>query len=269
MTISVLMSIYKKENPVYFRQALDSILAQTKIPDEIFIVIDGTLNEELENVIVEYQNKYSIIKSYRFLENVKLGLALQKGVWLCSGELIARMDTDDIARRDRLQKQYEFFQKNPNIQVLGGAIEEFDEKGNRTYKQMPQSMKEILRYSKYRNPINHMTVMFYRKAVLEVGNYQHFPLLEDYELWSRMLAKGYQFFNLSDVLVEMRSGREVYKRRKGWKYFCQHRYLRKKQRKLGLLSKTEYIKSLGASFGFAMQPDWMRKITYHLLRRKR
>ena len=58
MRISVLMSIYKKEKPEYFRETMESILAQTRQPEEIVLIEDGTLTPELDAVIEEYQKRF-------------------------------------------------------------------------------------------------------------------------------------------------------------------------------------------------------------------
>lgn len=266
MGISILMAVYAKEKPEYLIQSLESIFAQTLQPDEIYIIVDGRLPNTLEQVLEVYQKKDNRIKITRFQEHVMLGRALRRGVKLCGQELIARMDSDDIAKPERLEKQYAFMQKHKEIDVLGGWIEEFNEENFRQIKKMPVSQSAILRYARYRNPINHMTVMFRKEAVLEAGNYRHFPYLEDYELWNRMLAKGKQFYNLPEILVEMRSGKKVYKRRSGWNYFKMHWKLRKRQKALGNLSFIEYGLSLLFSFGFAIQPAVCRKWTYYLLR---
>ena len=102
---SVLISLYKKENPEWFREALDSVFAQTVQPDEIVLVKDGPLTEELEAVLSDYSTKFPIFNFVVNETNLGLGLALQKGVLACKNEIIARMDTDDIIPVDRFEKQ--------------------------------------------------------------------------------------------------------------------------------------------------------------------
>lgn len=269
MCFSVLMSVYKKENPEYFSEALKSILHQTLPPDEIVLIQDGMITEELEKVIENYQKRYPMFKIYQFKENVQLGRALAKGVELCSNELVARMDTDDIAMPDRFEKQYVFMKTHPQIAVCGGWLEEFDIDGNYSkIKYMPEGGKKLQKYAKYRNPLNHMTVMFRRSEVLSAGNYRHFPLLEDYDLWCRMLAKRATFFNLQTVLVRMRTGNEMYERRGGKKYFIQYRNLRKEQRKLGLLCMPEHGIALVFTAVMTLLPTFLRKLVYRKVLRK-
>ncbi len=269
MGFSVLMSVYKKEKPEYLAMALESVINQTLQADEIVLIRDGLLTYELERVIQEFEAKCSCLRLYSFEENVQLGRALKKGVEICSNELIARMDTDDIALPDRFQKQYEYMLQHPEISVLGGWMEEFNDDG--TYsrlKRMPEVNEDIRIYGRYRNPVNHMTVMFRKKDVLAAGNYRHFPYLEDYDLWCRMLAQGMMFHNLPATLVKMRNNNNVYERRGGFSYFRGYAKLRKIQREIGLLNRREYAIALLLTVGVTLQPAFLRKIIYQKILRK-
>ena len=105
MEFSVLLSLYKKERPAYLRQSLDSILAQTMPPSEIVIVEDGELTDELYNVVDEYQRKCTCMKIVKLEKNQGLGKALNEGLKHCSYDIVARMDTDDISKPERFEKQ--------------------------------------------------------------------------------------------------------------------------------------------------------------------
>ena len=268
MGFSVLMSVYAKENPAYLWEAVESVFRQTMVPDEVLIMEDGPLTDALEETMIELKARHPQIVTWQFPQNVKLGRSLAKGVELCSQELIARMDTDDIAVEDRFRMQYEYMMAHPQIRVCGGWLQEFNDTHTYTrVKQMPETEEEIRNYGKYRNPLNHMTVMFRRSAVLEAGNYRNFPLLEDYELWSRMLAAGSGFYNMQKVLVHMRTNEDMYGRRGGLTYFRQYRALRKEQKELGLLSRKEYVMALILTAGMTLQPTFLRKYMYRRLLR--
>jgi hypothetical protein len=127
---------------------------------------------------------------------------------------------------------------------------------------MPKTQDEILEYVKIRNPLNHMTVIFRKSAILEAGNYQHFPYLEDYSLWSRMLSAGYQIRNLDDVLVKARTSMNLVKRRSGWAYYQNFKKLRQLQHELKLTSNFEYGKALIGTFIVLMQPGWVKELAY-------
>ncbi|SER41478.1 glycosyltransferase [Lachnobacterium bovis] len=263
MGISVLMSVYKKEKPSYFKEALMSIINQTLQPDEIVLIKDGPLTDELEEVILDCLEIYPNIKTFQFKENVQLGLALQKGVKMCSNSLIARMDTDDIARKNRLQLQYEFLRKNTDVAVCGGAIQEFYDNGSyKSVKKMPQGFQNVRNYGKYRNPVNHMTVMFRKDAILDAGNYRHYPKLEDYDLWIRTMAKGYKLDNLSEILVEARTNEDFYSRRGGAGYGKRYLKLRSLEHKLKITNFIEYIISCILTVAMVYSPTKMRKVFY-------
>ena len=267
MGISVLMSVYKKENPKYFKIALDSIVNQTLKPDEIVLIKDGPLTAELEKVIEEVQ--YPGLRTYQFEENVQLGRALKKGVELCEHEFIARMDTDDVSYPDRLQKQYDYMISHERVAALGGFMEEFcDDDSIIDVKTMPVGAAATRSYARFRNPLNHMTVMFRKEAILEAGNYRHYPFLEDYDLWSRVLAFGYQLDNLPEVLAKARVGKELYGRRGGFGYCKRYLQLRKEQRKLGVTNNLEYLIACAITVAMTILPSGARKQIYQKVLRK-
>lgn len=280
MGFSVLMSVYKKEKPEYLREALESVINQTLPPDEIVLVEDGPLTPELDAVLDEIASKLIQKQSYKdtklqlrvvkLEQNQQLGRALAEGLKHCTNELVARMDTDDIAVSDRFEVQHRYMAEHPEIAVSGGLMEEFDpaDESYRKVKNMPTSKENIKSYSRYRNPVNHMTVMFRKAKVEEAGGYRHFPFLEDYDLWTRMQAKGCEFANIDKVFVRARTERDIYKRRGGRKYCRQYLELRKQQRQLGLLNIKEYTVAIVLTIGMTLQPSWLRKLVYQRALRK-
>ena len=215
---SVLMSLYKKEHPEYLRLALDSMINQTVKPDEIVMVEDGPLTYELYKVIEEYKDYLTIVVNEN---NLGLGLALNKGLVACRNELVARMDTDDIAELDRCEKQLLYFATHPDTTILGGQIEEFitDPKDVVGKRIVPEGNDELKEYMKRRCPFNHMTVMFKKTDIIKAGNYQDWFWNEDYYLWIRLALEGFVFANLPETLVHTRVGADMYQRRGGDKYF--------------------------------------------------
>ena len=165
---SVLMSVYKKENPTYLSDSLESILInQTCKPDELILVKDGPLTNELEQVIKRYQSLFTNFKVVPLEKNMGLGLALKEGLEHCSYEWVARMDTDDIAKPNRFEEQLNYFQEHPEIDILGSAVTEINSGIDEVIseKKMPLSHEAILTYMKRRNPFCHMTVIFKKSAV--------------------------------------------------------------------------------------------------------
>lgn len=213
---SVLMSVYQKEKPVFLDQALMSIEEQTVIPDQIVLVEDGPLTAELDKVIEEHQkrfsNKYELLK---LTSNRGLGAALQKGIERCRYEWIARMDTDDIAVKNRFELQLRAIVKEPQLAVIGGQVDEFAGSPEQVVgrRNVPLLNAELRAFIKWRSPFNHPTVMLNKKAVLQVGNYQANGKIEDYFLWSRVMLAGYEVKNLPEILVHMRVDAGIYQRR--------------------------------------------------------
>lgn len=262
---SVLMSLYYKEKPEYLRECFDSLLNQTVQANEWVIVKDGPLTKALEDVLCEYVGRYpDLIKCIVFNENQGLGLALRTGVPACSYELIARMDTDDICRKDRFEIQLQEFIKDETLDICGSHIKEFDTNIHHiiSKREVPLKNDEIIQYQKRRSAYNHMTVMFKKSAVLKSGNYEHAPLMEDDMLWTRMIVNGCKGINIDDYLVYARTGLDMISRRGGWSYFKKYKESRKKVYRLGLASYWDYFYTIIIQFIVALIPKKIRKILF-------
>jgi len=268
MSFSVLMSIYRNEKVSNFREAMDSIFSQTLRPCEVILIKDGPLPNNLFNIITEYVEKESIIKIIENKKNLGLGRALQRGLLECTCDIVARMDTDDICKETRFQKQYEFLCSHLDISVVGSWIEEFEEtpKEILSVRRVPEYSDEIIKFAKTRNPMNHMTVMFRKSDVLECGNYQDFYLYEDYFLWIRMLLKNKKFHNLQESLVYARTGPGMLKRRSGLRYTLTEIKVYRVFRQMGFISYKECFKVLCVRIPLRMGPLFIRKWLYNKVR---
>lgn len=265
---SVLMSLYEKEKPTYLRQCLDSILSSTVLPDEIVIVKDGPLTDELERVLSEFvernPNLYVIVP----LEtNRGLGLALAEGLLHCRNELVARMDTDDICRSDRFALQLKQFEENPDLDICGGHICEFEDTPELVVARrcVPLDDVAIKKYQKRRDAFNHMTVMYKKSKVLEAGNYQSCMLMEDTYLWVNMFLSGCVACNVDDYLVYARIGKDMFERRGGWSYYKKYRQGRKKVYQTGYISWWDYKYTLLIQFVVALLPNKLRGFVFKKL----
>lgn len=220
---SVITSVYKNDKPEYVRVALDSMLVnQTIKPAEIVLVQDGPVPAELSSLLNEYECKYAgVMNIIRLEKNGGLGNALQLGTKTAKYDLVARMDSDDICLPNRFEKQLAYMEQHQDCDIVGGQMTEFiGEPTNIVGKRnVPLSDNDIKEYMKSRCALNHVTVMFRKNAVLKAGNYQDWFWNEDYYLWVRMWLKGCAFGNVSDTLVNVRSGADQYARRGGMKYF--------------------------------------------------
>lgn len=198
---SVAISIYEKDNANWFDRAMESIIQQTICPNEIVLVIDGPIPEKIENIIEKYKKSCKkreiILKIVKMNKNKGLGHALKVAIENSSNKWIARMDSDDISLSNRFEQQIAYIMKYPDIDVIGGDITEFIESednivGRRT---VPRENMEIRKYLKYRCPMNHVTVMYKKEAVMKAGGYKDWFWNEDYYLWIRMLESGCKFAN--------------------------------------------------------------------------
>lgn len=265
---SVLMSIYCKEKPEFARACFESLLNQTVTADEWVIVEDGTLTDELYSLLDEYESLYpNLIKRVPLKENKGLGMALREGILHCSNELIARMDTDDIAVKDRFKKQLKLFNLDPNLDICGSHINEFTDTPDvvTSIRKVPLTDAEIKKYQKKRDAFNHMTVMYKKSAVLKAGNYQHALLMEDTLLWVNMILSGAKCANVDDYLVFARTGKDMFERRGGFSYFKKYKSGRKVIYKTGYISFWDYFVTIAVQFVVAIIPNKLRKFVFEKL----
>ena len=269
-TYSVLMSVYRKENPVYFRQSIQSMMKQTLPFSDFVLVCDGPLTRELDEIVQWAQEEMGDrLQIIRLKENKGLGYALKTGIPRCRCEVIARMDSDDISRPDRCQRQFQLLEQG-DYAIVSGSLQEFvSEPGDMDrVRQLPRTSEEILKYAQKRNPFNHPCVMFRRSEVLRAGNYQDFPGFEDYYLWARMLLLGVEARNLPDTLLYMRAGTGMYKRRGGWKYVKSMLHFRLFLWKSGLSSFLDFVVCAGGQMMICLIPNRLRELFYKKFLRK-
>lgn len=243
---------------------MDSIFTQTTCPDEVILVEDGPLGSDLNDIISEYSAKYPTLKIIPLPTNQGLGKALNEGLKHCSYDIVARMDTDDIAKPDRFEKQLAVFEKYLDIDVVGAWIDEFEDDISevKSVRKLPELPDDIRQFAKRRNPINHPVVMFRKSAVLAAGGYQHFPLFEDYYLWIRMLMNGAKFYNIQESLLYFRFSPEMFKRRGGWRYVISELHFLQKMRQMHFISFSEFMQNLFVRFSIRLIPNSLRAIIY-------
>ena len=247
-SFSVAMSVYYKDNAVFFDRALQSITErQTIKPTEIVLVCDGPLYNQLDAVIDKYRKQYPIFKILRFKDNRGLGNALKLAIENTSNEIVARMDSDDISVPDRFEQQLKFFSNHSEVDIVGGNITEFigDETNIVGKRIVPTKDSEIKEYMKKRCAFNHMSVMYKKFAIQAAGGYLDWFWNEDYYLWIRMQLNGAVFANTGTVLVNVRVGEEMYQRRGGKKYFQSEYGLQKLMLDNKMISLPTFVGNVG------------------------
>lgn len=265
---SVLMSVYKRENPKYMHSSLWSVFNQTLMPNEVILVEDGPLTQELYKVIDEFKQKYSILKVISLPQNKGLGKALNEGMKHCSFDYVARMDTDDECYPIRFEKQISFLEKHQDIDVVGCLTTEFNEDANGkrrilSIKHFPESVEENEKYSRKRCPVEHPAVVFKKQSVLNVGGYQHCFLFEDYHLWARMFVNGAKFYNIQEPLLYFRMTEDSFNRRGGWKYAVSELKALNMFRKIKFLSLRQFCTAVIIRFPVRVMPNVIRKFIYN------
>ena len=266
---SLLLSVYHRERSEYLELSLRSVFNQTVVPTEVVLVKDGPLTKELDAVISEYSSKYSVLKVFTLPQNQGLGKALNEGLKHCSYDLVARMDTDDIAKPNRFEKQLEVFKNHPKIDIVSSWIDEFEGNINHitSIRKVPEFHREIYKYAKKRCPINHPAVMFRKSAVLAAGGYKHFPLFEDYYLWVRMLMNGAKFYNIQESLLYFRTSIDMFKRRGGWNYAINEYKLQKEFKNIGFINNIDFFYNISVRFISRILPNRLRTIFYKTMLR--
>lgn len=227
---SVAISVYRNDSPLFFDRALRSITdEQTVAPNEIVLVVDGPVSSEINSIIEKYEQKYQVVNTIRLEKNGGLGNALKIAVENAKYDLIARMDSDDVAVANRFEQQLKYLSENPSVDIVGGDISEFIDTENNVvaYRKVPMDNSEIAKYLQKRCPFNHVSVMYKKQAVLNAGGYKDLFWNEDYYLWIRMFENGAVMANTGTVLVNVRTGKDMYKRRGGLRYFKSEKFLQK------------------------------------------
>jgi glycosyltransferase involved in cell wall biosynthesis len=269
MKFSVLMSVYYKENAKFFNRAMISIWDEQIVkPNEIVLVEDGKLTVELYASIKQWQNKLgTIFKTIPLEENIGLGDALNIGIKECSYELIARMDTDDIALKDRFEKQLKIFEDS-DVDICSSWVSEFEDNENKivSYRKVPELHVDIIKFSKLRCPVNHPAVMYKKSIVQKTGGYKKMMWFEDYYLWARMILNGAKFYNIQEPLVSMRAGYNQLERRKGLKYAMSELALQRIFYNLKFINSYEFILNIIIRLVTRILPKIIVKLIYKMIR---
>lgn len=266
---SVLLCVCDKDDSGYFRDALESVLNQTRTPDEVVVVVDGPVRPSLDQVIGEYETR-SGFRVIRIPMNTGHGNARRVGMESCTHDLIALMDADDLSVPDRFEKQLGCFGQIENLSVVGGSIREFvhDVSNVVGVRRVPLDDLAIRDYMRRRCPFNQVTVMLRRPDVLKAGGYLDWYCDEDYYLWLRMAQCGAVFHNLSDCLVHVRVDEQMYRRRGGWRYFVSEARLQTYMLRNRIIGPFTFAGNVMVRFVVqVMMPNRIRSWFYRVLAR--
>jgi glycosyltransferase involved in cell wall biosynthesis len=263
------MAVWRGDDHLLFEKAVRSVFANTLLPDELVLVVDGPVVPPLAATIEKLELEFGL-NTLRLPENVGLARALNAGLEMVKTEWIVRADADDFNLPERFARLAKAINCKSVPDLLGSAIVEVELDGTvRAIRCVPLTHVEIVQHLKYRNPFNHMTIAYRRELALKCGGYPEIYLREDYALWALMLHKGAVSKNLAEVLVHATAGREMYRRRGGWRYALGEIQL---QRHLvacqvkGPLSA--FLHGVARSLVFLLPIAWREWVYKHFLRGK-
>lgn len=271
--IAVILPVYKKDKVEYLMKSVESILYQTYKDIHLYIGVDGPVGEELFEYLKQVETQNSVTVEW-FPENRGLACVLNDLLDICFKEryeYIARMDADDISTTDRFEKQMAYLEAHPEIDVVGGAINEIDEEGKNRGKTIvyPSSPKDCREFFAKRNPHAHPAVLFRKSFFDKLNEKKYRPEYrqnQDTMLWYDGLMAGTQQANIPDVVLHFRMTDTMFKkRRNGWAFA-------KKQFQDRLVINKGLGYGFGADvYGFAMfcllvSPVWVKKIAYRVFR---
>lgn len=266
--VGILLPVYKKDDPNHFRIAITSLLSQTYSNVLLYVGCDGPLSEELNNILSDYTDNPKI-KIIRFSENRGLACVLNDLISEARKDniqFLARMDADDVSVHNRIEKQLLYLKKNPNIDVVGGAIEEIDANGNPRNKQVhyPLSHSECRKFFRYRDPLAHPATFFRMRYFDKTKGYRpEYRKNQDTMLWFDGFMNGCTFSNLPDIVLKFRVNDSFYGRRDGLKRAKQMLFDRIKMNKALKYDLSSYIFAL-MMFGMTLSPTWLKKFLYKI-----
>lgn len=270
---SVLMSVYIKTDEQQLAEATDSMLSQTLPPEQFVLVCDGPVTQKVAERIDTYQRgNPELFTILRFSEHRGLGPVLQAGLLACRNEWVARMDADDIALPDRMEKQLAAVEELDDPAAVGGQIAEFAQDTAHIigYRQVPLSYEQIRRRSGILCPMNHMTVLLRKSRILAVGGYRDCPAYEDYDLWIRLLVGDYRVYNIPDLCCYARVDGDFYRRRGGWHYFQKTLHMERTILQYRLIGWAQYVCNVAIRFvcTVLMPPALREWVFIHILRHR-
>lgn len=266
--LTVLLPVYIGNTCSELEASLESIWTRQHLkPDQIVLVMDGKVNDDVEESIKKWQSSLpNIMTLVRIEKNMGLGYALNTGLQFCRNEYVARMDADDRALPERFELQMRHMLSKPELAIVGGQVKGMDDFFNELiYKTtLPTNNEEIISFSKWRCPLNHPTVMFRKSVVLKLGGYPK-EVPEDYLLWVKMIQNGYHIENLDVVLVEMRSG-SLLKKRRGDAFLRMELQAQKEFLKQGFITYPEYLRNCLCRIILRKSSPMIKKTMYRLFK---
>lgn len=265
-----MISIYYKEKPNYLEKSLCSIIEQSVKPAEVVMIEDGTFDEALSGVVSDFIRECNERSIRVFLIKHEtpngLGKSLNEGIKAANCDYVARFDSDDISLKKRIEIESDLIMRE-RVAVVGSNVEEFSDNRKTVHlKRVPVSFEEIEIYLKRRNPVNHMSVVFDKRSVMQVGCYDEVPFYEDYLLWAKLVKEGFKISNSDQVLVRARTEKDFVNRRRGIKYAFAEIKLQQKLYRMNIINLIQAFQNSFVRGGVRLLPGNIVKLVYKELR---
>ena len=275
-TVTVMLPVYKKDNPAFFEESLASVLGQTYQDIKVLVGVDGPVEGKLAETLKEVEKNERVEVIY-FKENRGLACVLNDLVARSRElgvEYLARMDADDKCVSDRFERQMAYLQEHPVVDVVGGKIEEIDQKGEKNGKavQYPLTHEECRKFFRYRDPLAHPATFFRMRYFDKVAKMNgkmntwyrpEYRKNQDTMLWFDGFMSGCVFANLPETVLHFRVAKDFYGRRNGW-----NRAKQMVRSRMDINKAMKYDISANL-FAVAMalmtvSPTWLKKFLYRI-----
>ncbi len=262
----MLLPVYAGDRAAFLERAYRSATSDQHLPPEqVVVVVDGPVGADLEAVLTTLETDASGVTVVRLPRNVGLARALDTGLAHCRHEIVARADADDVSLPGRFAAQVPLVAGG--LDLVGSAIAEFvdDEQVRGVVRHPPLTSREIADYARFHDPFNHPSVVYRKSAVSAAGGYQPLALMEDYWLFSRMIAGGARVANVAEPLVLYRVGAGSYARRGGLSLLRSELRLQRTFRQEGFTTRSQYARNVMLRGGYRLVPESVRTTAYRRL----
>ncbi len=263
------MTTYHRTTVEELRRAVNSILAQTRPPEEFLVVVDGPVPPSLDAALADLVEAHPVIRVERLAVNAGNGPASQRGLEVATGDFVARQDSDDVSLPTRLERQMSAVVER-KLDLLGTAVLEFEHDPENVVgvRPAPLTAEAIATRLRINNPMNHPSVVFRRALALEVGGYLDVPFHEDYDLWARMLAGGARAENLAEPLVLFNAGGGMLSRRGGLGMLRHEWTMQRRLYAMGVVGPALFVRNLVLRGAFRVIPGRLLAPVYAILFRR-
>lgn len=268
--VSALLPVHGHIEVESLRAALESLLAQTRIPDEVVIVEDGALGAGHHEVLADIEDRHPRVIRLRLPVNRGAGVANQTGLEAASGTWIAKFDADDICLPHRIERQLLALDTS-GADVCGSAMLEFveDPASPVALRTVPVTHEGIAGRMRFNNPINHPSSMYRRELAVAVGGYADLRYMQDYDLFARLLAAGAKMINLEEPLVLFRANEGMRRRRGARELTALEWQLQRRLHGYGIVGRPRMVGNLVVRLTFRKLPAPLMRLAYrHVLSRK-